>query len=286
MSDTVLVTGATGRVGGQVVRQLVRAGVTVRALVRDPGRADLPDGVDITTGDLSDAGSLAVRGVDSVFLVFPTMAADHAAPAVIAALAKHARRIVYLSATGADESTGGILGSHGMLERLIRESGVDWTFLRPSGFAANTLMWADQIRAGDAVRWFYPTATRSLIHEYDIAAVGVRALTEDGHSGAAYHLTGPEQLTQTEQVAAIGDAVGRPVRFDEMSPEAARAEFFTGMPTSIVDSIMTGQATFVHRPEAVTSTVEQVTGTPARPFRQWAVDHAADFVRPSGTSPR
>jgi uncharacterized protein YbjT (DUF2867 family) len=277
--STVLVTGATGRVGGQVVRQLVRTGVTVRALVRDPEAAILPDGVELATGDLAVAGSLATaaKGVDSIFLVFPTMRADEAAPSVITEFAAHARRIVYLSSNGADENTDGILGSHGSLERLIRESGMDWTFLRPSGFAANTLMWADQVRAGDVVRWFYGGAARSLIHEHDIAAVAVRALTEDGHTGAAYHLTGPEQITQVDQVAAIGTAVGRPVRFQDIAPETAREEFFAGMPASMVDSILRGQAAFVDSPEAVTSTVPDVTGTPARTFRQWALDHAADF---------
>jgi uncharacterized protein YbjT (DUF2867 family) len=277
--STVLVTGATGRVGGQVVRQLMRRDVTVRALVRDPGAASLGDGVELATGDLSAARSLATaaQGVDSVFLVFPTMRADAEAPAVIAELAAHARRIVYLSANGAAESTGGILGSHGRLERLIGESGVDATFLRPSGFAANTLMWADQVRAGDVVRWFYGSAARSLIHEYDIAAVAVRALTEDGHDGAVHHLTGPEQITQIDQVAAIGDAVGRTVRFQDIPPETARAEFFAGMPASIVDSILRGQAALVDNPEAVTSTVRDVTGTPARTFGRWAADHAGDF---------
>jgi uncharacterized protein YbjT (DUF2867 family) len=277
--STVLVTGATGRVGGQVVRQLVRTGVTVRALVRDPEAAILPDGVELATGDLAVAGSpaTATKGVDSIFLVFPTMRADEAAPSVITEFAAHTRRIVYLSANGADENTDGILGSHGSLERLIRESGMDWTFLRPSGFAANTLMWADQVRAGDVVRWFYGGAARSLIHEHDIAAVAVRALTEDGHTGAAYHLTGPEQITQVDQVAAIGTAVGRPVRFQDIAPETAREEFFAGMPASMVDSILRGQAAFVDSPEAVTSTVPDVTGTPARTFRQWALDHAADF---------
>jgi uncharacterized protein YbjT (DUF2867 family) len=277
--DTILVTGATGRVGGQVTAQLSRTGATVRALVRDPGTAVLPDGVEVVRGDLADAGSLdaALKGVDSVFLVFPTMRADHAAPAVIAAIAEHARRLVYLSAAGVSERATGILASHAGMEGLIESSGLEWTFLRPSGFAANTLAWADQVRAGNVVRWFYAAATRSLIHEYDIGAVGVRMLTEQGHGGARYHLSGPEQLTQAQQVETIGAAIGRPTRFDEITTDDARQEFFADLPTDIVKSIMDGQAEFLRQPEAVTSTVADLTGTPARTYRQWVTDHAADF---------
>jgi uncharacterized protein YbjT (DUF2867 family) len=277
---TVLVTGATGRVGGQVVRQLVDTGVAVRALVRDPGAAVLPAGVDRVQGDLADADSLttALKGVDTVFLVFPTMRADDAAPSVIDAMARHTGRIVYLSTAGADEHTDGILGSHGRMERLVETSGMDWTFLRPRGFAANTLMWADQIRAGDTVRWIHGAATRSLIHEHDIASVAVRALTEDGHGAARYHLTGPARLTQVEQVTTIGEVIGRPLRFEEVPPEVARREFFSDLPRAFADSILAGHAAMVREPEPVTTTVADLTGTPARTFRQWAEDHAADFT--------
>jgi uncharacterized protein YbjT (DUF2867 family) len=281
--STILVTGATGRVGGQVVSQLLGAGVAVRALTRDPEGAWLPDGVEVVGGDLSDADTLdaALDGVDSVFLVFPTLQADYAAPAVMKKIAEHARRIVYLSAASVadnpDEHAEGIIGSHARMERLVEQSGMEWTFLRPSGFAANTLMWADQIRAGDVVRWFHGAATRSLIHEHDIGAVAVRVLIEEGHGGAMYHLTGPSQLTQVEQAHAIGEAIGRPVRFEELAPEVARQELFAGMPATLVDSILNGHAKMVREPEPVTSTVEELTGAAARTFHHWALDHASDF---------
>lgn len=206
-NSTILVTGATGKVGGQVVRQLPGTGAAVRALTRNPDAVTLPDGVEVVGGDLSDADTLddALEGVDAVFLVFPTLQADDAAPAVIARMAEHVGRIVYLSAAGVadnpDEHAGGIIGSHARVERLIEQSGMEWTFLCPSGFAANTLMWAEQIRAGNVLRWFYGAATRTLIHEH---AVAVRTLTEEGHGGKRYHLTGPSQLTQVEQAHAIG----------------------------------------------------------------------------------
>lgn len=278
---TILVTGATGRVGGSVVAQL-GSGVAVRAVVRDPSLARLPGHVRLVAGDLTKPASVeaAAKGVDTAFLVFPSVQGDPVAPDVVDALARHVRRIVYLSAAGVDSApvSGGIVGSHQLLERLIENSGVDWTFLRPSGFAANTLMWADQIAAGDTVRWFYGGATRALIHEFDIAAVATLALTQKGHVGARYHLTGPEQLTQVQQVAAIGAAVGKRLRFEEVSPETAKATFFAGLPDDVAQSILDGHAAMVTRPEPVTTTVAELTGTPARTFGRWAADHAADFV--------
>jgi uncharacterized protein YbjT (DUF2867 family) len=282
-NSTILVTGATGRVGGQVVLQLLGTDVAVRALTRNPDATALPDGVEVVGGDLSYTDTLdaALDGVDAVFLVFPTLQADHAAPTVIAKIAERVGRIVYLSAAGVgespDEHAEGIIGSHARLEHVVEQSGMEWTFLRPSGFAANTLMWADQIRAGNVVRWFYGAATRSLIHEHDIGAVAVRTLIEEGHGGARYHLTGPSQLTQIEQAHVIGEAIGRPVRFEELAPEVARQEIFAGMPATLVDSILNGHAEMVRQSEPVTSTVQDLTGAPARTFHQWAIDHVSDF---------
>jgi uncharacterized protein YbjT (DUF2867 family) len=117
-------------------------------------------------------------------------------------------RIVYLSAQAAGERPDSFWAA---VERLVEASGAQWTILRPTGFAANTLMWADQVRSSDVVRWVYGAAARSLIHERDIAAVAVRTLTGPGHAGERYVLTGPQAVTQAEQVRAIGAAIGRPL---------------------------------------------------------------------------
>lgn len=281
--DPILVTGATGKVGRQVVSGLPATGTFVRALTRDPVSADLPDGVEVVRGDLSVPDSLpaALDGVETVFLAWPTLMADHAAATTIDTIAKHARRIVYLSARGVpddpDRQVEGILGSHAYLERLIERSGMQWTFLRPGGFAANALGWAPQIRSEGIVRWVHRGAARPPIHERDIAAVAVRVLTEGGHDGATYVLTGPETLTQAQQVQAIGEAIGRPLRFEEVPPGAVREQMLTTMPETIVDGILDGQARLVTEPESVTHMVEEITGTPARTFHEWAVDHADDF---------
>jgi len=279
----ILVTGATGHVGRHVVSQLLGTGAPVRALVRNPDAAGLPGGVEVVRGDLSapDALDACLDGVETVFLVWPFMTAE-AAPAVLDAVTKHTRRIVYLSSMGVRDDraqqAGPINAFHADIERLIKRSGLEWTFLRPSGFATNTLLWASRIRADGVVRWPYGAAARSLIHERDIAAVAVRALTGDGHAGATYLLTGPQSLTQIAQVDAIGEAIGRPLRFEEISPEAARQELLAAMgDPAFVDGALNAWAGFVTEPEPVTSTVHEVTGAPTRTFRDWASDHAGDF---------
>jgi uncharacterized protein YbjT (DUF2867 family) len=280
----VLVTGATGNVGRQVVAQLVSSGVAVRALTRKPEGARLPHGVEVVRGDQSEPDSLdeALNGVDGVFLMWPFLPVNFAA-AVVEKIAKRARRIVFLSTFGVrddlDEQLDPVTAFHARIERLIEQAGWEWTFVRAGGFATNTLLWAPQIRADGVVRWPYGAAARSLIHERDIAAVAVRALTSDGHAGAKYVLTGPQSLTQVEQVRAIGEAIGRSLRYEELSPEAARLELLGYLPPPLVEGMLGHLASCVVKPEQVSSTVEAVTGSPARTLREWAADHAGDFRR-------
>jgi len=274
----ILVTGATGTVGRQTVLQLLATGAEVRALTRHPEGARLPGAVEVMGGDLSEPGTLApaLKGVDAVFLVWPFTTAE-AAPAVLDAIERETRRLVYLSSAGGQRpDPAGMF--HADMERLIEESAFAWTFLRPSGFAANTRLWAGQIRANGVVRWPYGAAARSLIHESDIAAVAVRVLTSDGHGGAKYVLTGPELLTQAEQVHTIGEAIGRPVRWEEVPPDAVRDGLAAAFgDASFADHALDAWARFVEEPELVTSTVARIAGEPARTFREWASDHAGDF---------
>jgi uncharacterized protein YbjT (DUF2867 family) len=137
-----------------------------------------------------------------------------------------------------------------------------------------------QIRSGDVVRWFYGNVATAPIDERDVAAVAVRALCDDGHHGQEYVITGPESLTQREQLDIIGAAIGRPLRFEELSHDAARQELIdTGWPATVAEMLLNAYAASVGRPSHVTSTFADVTGTPARTFREWAVDHAAEFAR-------
>ncbi|MFG2396534.1 SDR family oxidoreductase [Streptomyces lydicus] len=286
--NRILVTGATGNVGRQVVSQLLAAGVvSVRALTRRAVGAGLPGGVEVRQGDLADRAALeaALEGVDAVFLMWPFHGAEPAG-AVVDAVARHARRVVLLSSGAvrdglAPERQPHPVGrSHADVEQLVERSGLSWTRLRPSTFAANTLWWADQIRGGDVVRGAYGAAPMALLHEADIAAVAVRALTEDGHDRATHTLTGPEVLTQAEQVRAMGDVLGRPLRWQELSHAAARARLLAddGFPDAFVDPLLDGYAELLDAPRpALTDTVEKVTGAPARAFRTWVREHRADF---------
>lgn len=280
-------TGATGRVGGQVVAQLAaRDDVRLKALCRPPD-ATVP-GAEVVTGDLTEPAGLDLTGIDAVFLVFPSVRADGAARDLVAALTDRPRRIVYLSAHGVPETPGPagspdgtILGSHAHVEGLLTEAKADAVLLRASGFAANTLAWAGQLRRSDTLRWFLPAARRALVHEADLAAVAVRALTEDAFP-ATCHLTGPHQLSQAEQLAILGDALGRKLRFDQIDAETAAAELFPDFPVAVARSIVASQATMVDHPEPRTDTVARLTGRPARTYADWARDHVADFTGEPG----
>jgi uncharacterized protein YbjT (DUF2867 family) len=147
-------------------------------------------------------------------------------------------------------------------------------------FAANALgWWAPKIRAGEVVRWPYLAVPTAPIDERDIAAVAVRALTEDGHAGAEYVLTGPESLTQLEQIATIGRAVGRPVRAEEISPDDARRELLPAFGGSavVVNYLLEAWSAARGHPAFLSGTFARLTGAAPRTFSHWAADHAAAF---------
>jgi uncharacterized protein YbjT (DUF2867 family) len=279
-TQTILVTGATGNVGRHVATQLRDAGVTVRVLSRDPSSPRLPAGVAVRGGDLTNPDSLrdAAAGADAVFLVWPFLTAE-GAEAAVGAIAGQGCRIVYLSAMSVhDGAPPGESGVWGQVEQIVEHSGAEWTFLRAGGFAANTLAWADQIRSSGVVRWPYGEAARSLIHERDIADVAVRTLTDSKHSGAKYVLTGPEAVTQADQARIIGAVAGLPVRWEEAPPEVIREQLaaITG-DHDFADHALAYWASLIAQPEPVTHAVEEITGAPARTFRDWVRDHASDF---------
>src|SRR5271167_968698 len=170
------------------------------------------------------------------------------------------------------------MDERGSLEQLIETSGLQWTILRPGMYAANALSWwGPQIRAGDVVRWPYLSTPTAPIDERDIAAVAVPVLCEEGHAGAEYVLTGPQSLTQYEQVSTIGRVIGRLLRIEEISPDEARQELLPLMPLAIVSMLLNAWAAAIGQPAFVTSTVADITGAPARAFADWVTDHFAEF---------
>jgi uncharacterized protein YbjT (DUF2867 family) len=260
----ILVTGATGNVGRAVAAGLGRAGVPFRTTARHGGDV---------RADLSDPASLraALDGVDTVFLVWPGPAVPGIEDAV-AALTSPARKIVYLSAIAAGT------GFWGTVEKAVESSGVDHVFLRAGGFATNTLGWAPMIRSEGVVRWPYGQASRSLIHEKDLAEVALRALLSDDLDGQRPELTGPANVTQAEQVRLIGEAIGRPLEWVELPSGIARQELLATMgDEGFVDASLAYWASLVGRGEPVTDRVAEITGHPARSFAEWARDHIADF---------
>ncbi|NUT96525.1 MAG: NmrA family NAD(P)-binding protein [Saccharothrix sp.] len=282
--NRVLVTGATGNVGGAVTARLVKAGVGVRALSRRPEL--LPVGVEAVRGDQFDPEVVgkASEGTDAAFLVWPAFSADGARE-VVAALASGTSHVVFLSSGAVDDSrdvqVDAIGQFHADIERALVEVGTAWTFLRPHGFAANARAWLPDILAGDEVRGGFGEVAVTLVHEDDIAAVAVEALVEDGHRGKKYVLTGPELLTRAEQVRQIGEALGRDLRWVELTPEAELEAARRWLPEALAEAFVGGLAGRVGNPVPPTTTIEDVTGVPARTFREWLADHVDDFVRRS-----
>jgi uncharacterized protein YbjT (DUF2867 family) len=280
----ILVIGGTGNVGRHVVDQLGGTGARFRVMTRNPDAAGLPSEVDVVRGDLTVPETLdqCLEDIETVFLVW--VAPPAAAPAALGRIAKRARRIVFLTAPLKTphpffQQPNPSRDMVERVEQLIETSGLEWTFVRAGMFAGNARhFWGPQIRRGDVVRWPYLDAPTAPTDERDVAAVAVRALCEDGHGGAEYVVTGPQSLTQAEQVHTIGRAIGRPLRVEEISPEEARSELVPVLGSPVfINMLLNAWRAALGQPAFVTLTCADVTSAPARTFHEWATDHAAEF---------
>jgi len=281
----VLVTGATGRVGRVVVDLLVDAGVPVRALThRSEAVTTWPANVEVVTGDLTEPESLdaGLQGVGVVFLVWTAPPAT--APAVIERLATRTRRVVFLSAPHNVEhpffrQPNPMAVLYAEIERLIVAAGLESTIIRPGIFASNALLWwAAAIRTEGVVRWPYGAAETAPVDDRDVAAVVARTLSQDGHVGGDYVLTGPESLSQAAQVRIIGDVLGRPITFQEVSPDEFRSETEGSWPPPVVDMLLAAWGATMGTPAFLTATVSNILGSAPRTFRQWVADNATAFT--------
>lgn len=277
----ILVTGAAGQVGREVVRQLHAQGAPVRAGVRSSPPSAVPGGVETVPVDLTRPATLeaALDGVGKVFL--------YAVPGgtetfVHAAREAGVEQVVLLSShtvvAGFPEQQA-ITAMHVEAEEAVRASGIPYTFLRPANFATNILMWGwpESIRADGAIRFPYPESHSDAIHEADVAAVAAVALTQPGHEGREYFVSGPESITQRRQLEALSRVLDRPLEFVELSEEKARAELADIIPEWVRDSVVGYWARSDGRPTELSGEVERLTGRPPRTFEEWATDHAADF---------
>lgn len=266
----MLITGATGTIGRHVVELLRGRGEDVRALTRDPARMPARDGVEVVRGDFDDTASLrrAVEGVTGVFLLTapPEPHAGHDLAMIAAAQEAGVPRMVKLSAIGTGvRYAGSVIGSwHLAGEEALRSSGLAWTVLRPSVFASNTVWWADAIRTGTPVPDTADGAAQGVVDPRDVAACAAVVLTQPGHDGATYTLTGPQALSVPEQAAILGRTLGRDI---EVRPAPAPVAAWAAGVSWARDG---------HN-ATVTDDVSRLLGRPARTFADWAEAHRPAF---------
>ncbi|MFD1932501.1 NAD(P)H-binding protein [Nonomuraea mangrovi] len=277
----ILVTGATGTIGSEVLRLLTAKGEPVRAMTRDPSKLSAYG----VAGDFADPASLdrALDGADTVLALtaFGRALADHDLALVEAAGRAGTKKIVKISAFGtgetADEKDVRSWHHHG--EQAVRESGMAWTILRPAGFASNALMWAHAVRAGEPIPNMTGRGGQGVVDPRDVARVAVEALTASAHEGRTYELTGPEVISVPEQAEQLGRVLGRRVETVEVPLEAAKDGMLaSGADPFFVEVAMTGFA-FVAAGGAsrLSGDVAAVLGRPPLSFADWVRDHRAAF---------
>lgn len=288
----IVVTGATGATGSEVVRLLAAKGVRVRALVRDPSRMKRAGGpaVEVVTADLEKPLSLdpVFRGADKVYLV-SSPAAEQAVlhgNAIDAAKRAGVKQVVRQSILGSNaSSTNGLLRVHGEADDRLSRSGLSFTILRSNSFFQNTLLHAETIATSGAIYAPAKDGVASMIDMRDLAVAAAAVLTSDTHSGRIYDLTGPRAIGYAEIAESIGRAIGKPVRYEDVPTAAAReAMIGMGLGEWLVESLLdlyAGWATGRHAD--VTEFQTRITGKPPRPFEEFAKDYAAAFrPKPAG----
>jgi uncharacterized protein YbjT (DUF2867 family) len=274
----IVVTGATGNVGGEIVRALAGAGHQVRALVRPGKEPALPAGVEAAAGDLNQPATLgpALAGARGLFLL---PGYENMADTLALARAAGVERVVLLSGSSVvgGEMSNAVSRYMMLSERAVRESDLAWTFLRPSAFMTNAYQWLPQLRAGDVVRAPFAGVRIASIDPADIAAVAAVALTSEDHAGQAYALSGPESLLPADRLRILGEVLGRDLRLEAEPDDEARARMLGEMPEQYVDAFFRFYVDGTLDESVVHPAVEQVTGRPPRTFREWAAAHADTF---------
>ena len=281
----ILVTGATGNTGRAIVDALVERGAPVRAMVRtEADRSKLRAGVEVVVADFDETAAVgaALDGADRAYLVTPSSEQAEEQQKRFADLAAKARtrHLVVLSQLGSEEqSPVRFLRYHAAVEQHVRDLGIGYTFLRPNLYFQGLLTFAGSISTEG--KFFAPIgeATVSAVDVRDIAAVAAVALTESGHEGATYTLTGPEAITHSQIAAALTAALGRTVRFVDVPPGAFADSLRELLPPWQVDGLLEDYAHY-RRGEAagVSPVIAEVTGMAPRSIEQFARDYVTVFA--------
>jgi uncharacterized protein YbjT (DUF2867 family) len=278
----ILLTGATGKIGRELIKHLLDAGKKITAVTRDPKSAKLPAEVHVVAQDPSQPGALKgiFKGAEAIVLN-PAAIENTVSELVSLAVEESVRKAVLISAITVEYGGGyqRFAQRFKAIEDTVKASGLEWTFLRAADFAANSMIWAPQIRTMGIVRGAYGKATTAPIHHRDIAAMAAQALLHDGHSFKAYAITGPETLSQFDRARIIGEAINKPVHFEEISPEQARGAMLAqGAPPEIPDRMLGYLSACFEAPGPLTATVQHVLGRPPLKFYQWAAENSHAFT--------
>jgi uncharacterized protein YbjT (DUF2867 family) len=260
-----------------LVQALVTAGTQVTAVSRGISAADVPAGARVRQADLAGSENLkpVLDGAEALFLVVSgdfVSAGGDLGSVLDASLAVGVQRVVLLSSQGV-----GTDRHPSVFEDAVKQSGLDWTVLRPGGFDSNTLQWAGSVRTQRAVTAPFGDVALPVIDPADIAAVGAAALVEPGHVGNTYVLTGPAPITPRQQAAALAEALGEPIRFIEQTRAEAREQMIQFMPEQVADATLDILGSPNAAELAVSPDVEQVLGRPARGYAGWAARNIAAF---------
>lgn len=282
----IVVTGATGQIGSEVVRQLAAKGEKVRALIRDPKKAvSLSDpNVLFVKGDFSDPKSLddAFKGATKLFLLsnFEPNQVQMQHNAIEAAKRAGVKHVVKLSALGAAKDATVSVGRwHAETEEELKKSGMKWTILQPHFFMQNLAMMAGSIKGQGALYAPMKDGKVAFVDTRDIATVAAHVLTDPGHEGQTYVITGGEALSFHEVAQQIGAATGKPVKYVDISPEDARKGMVgAGIPEWMANDLVGLYGIFAAGYGAATTDVVQKVGkTQPRTFAQFAKENAEVF---------
>ncbi|MFI0967672.1 SDR family oxidoreductase [Streptomyces sp. NPDC021080] len=280
----ILVTGATGNVGSELVAQLAADGVPVRAMTRNPGKANFPDGVEVVAGDFDQPDTLpaALAGVDRVFVCPPGYGPEGPVQErTLAAAAREAgvKHLVKLSTSGVGYgATDPLTSGHRAGEQVIQESGLEWTILRPGTFMVYLYGYADTIGKERTMYVTEGDPVSAMIHPRDIASVAAKVLTTPGHQGQAYTLTGGEALSPQRQGEIVGEALGQEVQVVERTQAQTQAEFDRlGWGGPRLEALLELKRQSAAWDWKISDSVEKITGKAPLTLRDWVQENIHIF---------